>query len=141
MKRQGSVNSESEQLSEYRKEVGKASNPEVIFGVFYRNHYFSKNSAVPPEGNFNYKINVSVHYDDLEKAAEILMENGLFFDETKWGLSYQKTEFTSKEHRNLELIRFINFYNTVKPHKGIDGRTPYEKLLEYFDPKPKNTTT
>lgn len=54
---------------------------------------------------------------------------------------HQKTEFTSREHRNLELIRFINFYNTVKPHKGIDGKTPYEKLLEYFDPKTKNTTT
>lgn len=53
----------------------------------------------------------------------------------------QKTELNSREHRNLELTRFINFYNTVKPHKGIDGKTPYEKLLKYFDPKPQSTTT
>jgi len=67
---------------------------------------------------------------------------------------HDKTAFTSREHRNQELIRFINYYNTVKPHKGIDNQTPYEKLTEYFglNKKPsfglnkklsttKNTTT
>jgi len=42
------------------------------------------------------------------------------------------TEFRGREHRKKELIRFINFYNTVKPHKGIDGLTPHEKLIQYF---------
>jgi len=42
--------------------------------------------------------------------------------------------FNSKAHRANELKRFINFYNWVKPHKGIDGMTPGEKLLQYFYP-------
>jgi len=48
---------------------------------------------------------------------------------------HNKTRFNSRQHRKTELIRFINFYNTVKPHKGIDGRTPLEKLIEYFYPE------
>ena len=29
--------------------------------------------------------------------------------------------------------RFINFYNTVKPHKAILGKTPYKFLENYFN--------
>lgn len=29
----------------------------------------------------------------------------------------------------------INHYNGVKPHKGIGGLTPEEKLIEYFYPE------
>lgn len=47
-------------------------------------------------------------------------------------LWHEKTMFKSREHRNQELTRFINYYNTVRPHKGIDDQTPYEKLKEYF---------
>ena len=47
---------------------------------------------------------------------------------------HNKTEFKSRQHRKTELIRFINYYNTVKPHKGIDGQTPIEKLINYFYP-------
>jgi len=47
---------------------------------------------------------------------------------------HNKTEFKSRQHRKTELIRFINYYNTVKPHKGIDGQTPMEKLINYFYP-------
>ncbi len=54
---------------------------------------------------------------------------------------HQKTTFTSREHRNQELIRFINYYNTVKPHKGIDDLTPYEKLTEYFSLNEKPSTS
>ncbi len=42
--------------------------------------------------------------------------------------------FNSPAHRKNELNRFINYYNCVKPHKGIDGLTPGEKLIEYFFP-------
>ena len=28
--------------------------------------------------------------------------------------------------------RFLNYYNAVKPHKGIDNLTPFEKLEMYF---------
>lgn len=48
---------------------------------------------------------------------------------------HRKTEFKNRQHRKLELIRFVNYYNTVKPHKGIDNLTPMEKLIEYFYPK------
>lgn len=48
---------------------------------------------------------------------------------------HEKTRFTSRDHRARELARFVNFYNTVKPHAGIDGLTPEEKLRQYFYPE------
>lgn len=48
---------------------------------------------------------------------------------------HKKTDFKSRVHRKQELIRFINYYNTVKPHKGIDNMTPMEKLISYFYPE------
>lgn len=51
---------------------------------------------------------------------------------------HNKTEFQSSAHRKNELKRFVNFYNSVKPHKGIDGLTPMEKLIEYFYPETVN---
>ncbi len=40
--------------------------------------------------------------------------------------------FDSRKDRQVSLARFINFYNTVKPHTGINNMTPYEKLTEHF---------
>ncbi|RMH45601.1 MAG: transposase [Gammaproteobacteria bacterium] len=40
--------------------------------------------------------------------------------------------FRDRKSRQISLLRFVNYYNTVKPHKGIDGMTPYEKLLAHF---------
>lgn len=48
---------------------------------------------------------------------------------------HRKTVFKSRAHRKVELIRFVNWYNTVKPHKGIDNRTPMEQLINYFYPQ------
>ena len=45
---------------------------------------------------------------------------------------HDKEMFQDRKSREISLLRFVNFYNTVKPHKGIDDMTPYEKLLEYF---------
>lgn len=45
---------------------------------------------------------------------------------------HDKTIFVSEEQRRTSLRRFLNFYNTVKSHKGIDNLTPYEKLERYF---------
>ncbi len=50
-------------------------------------------------------------------------------------LCHRRTRFNSRAHRKTELVRFVNYYNSVKPHKGIDGLTPTEKLLEYFYPE------
>lgn len=47
---------------------------------------------------------------------------------------HNKTKFKNRNHRKIELIRFINYYNTVKPHKGIGNQTPMEKLTNYFYP-------
>ncbi|MBI4053807.1 MAG: hypothetical protein HY397_00580 [Candidatus Doudnabacteria bacterium] len=33
------------------------------------------------------------------------------------------------------MVRFVNDYNTVKPHKGIGNLTPLEKLTQYFYPQ------
>ena len=46
-----------------------------------------------------------------------------------------KITFDSEEQRRTELRRFLNFYNTVRPHKGIDNLTPYEKPKVYFKQK------
>lgn len=45
---------------------------------------------------------------------------------------HNKTEFKSCVHRKQELIRFVNYYNAVKPRKGINNLTPMEKLINYF---------
>ncbi|MDW7756246.1 MAG: integrase core domain-containing protein, partial [Desulfuromonadales bacterium] len=45
---------------------------------------------------------------------------------------HQQETFKDRKNRHFSLLRFINFYNTVKPHKGIDDLTPYEKLLDHF---------
>lgn len=47
----------------------------------------------------------------------------------------KKTRFASRVHRKQELIRFVNWYNTVKPHKGINNLTPMEQLINYFYPQ------
>ena len=48
---------------------------------------------------------------------------------------HSANRFNSSAHRKNELRRFINHYNWVRPHKGIDGMTPGEMLINYFYPK------
>jgi transposase InsO family protein len=50
---------------------------------------------------------------------------------------HNKTHFKSREERKLDLVRFVNYYNTQKLHKGIGDITPHKKLLEYFEEKDK----
>lgn len=57
--------------------------------------------------------------------------------QTMW---QNKTIFKSRVHRQQELIRFVNYYNIVKPHKGINNRTPLEVLTDYFYPQELWTT-
>lgn len=45
---------------------------------------------------------------------------------------HSQTQFVGRKHRRVALNRFVNYYNTVKPHKGINGFTPYELLEEFF---------
>ena len=46
-----------------------------------------------------------------------------------------KTVFKNRAYRRIELIRFVNWYNTVKPCKGINNQTPVEQLINYFYPQ------
>lgn len=48
---------------------------------------------------------------------------------------HNQEEFRDSDDRKQKLKRFINFYNTVKPHKGILNKTPYEVLDDYFKQK------
>ncbi|KDN09298.1 integrase core domain-containing protein [Gilliamella sp. Imp1-1] len=41
--------------------------------------------------------------------------------------------FSDSKDRKQKLKRFINFYNTIKHHKAISGKTPYEALEDYFN--------
>ena len=45
---------------------------------------------------------------------------------------HERNLFDSRADRQIGLARFVNFYNTVKPHKGINNLTPYELLTDYF---------
>lgn len=47
---------------------------------------------------------------------------------------HDKHEFRDSTHREQELKRFVNFYNTVKPHAGLKGLTLFEVLEAYFYP-------
>jgi transposase InsO family protein len=42
---------------------------------------------------------------------------------------HDRTQFKDDTDRKLQLGRFINFYNTVKPHKALNNSTPYEILF------------
>lgn len=46
---------------------------------------------------------------------------------------HNPTCFKDSADRHIQLARFINFYNTVKPHKGLNNATPYEILNAYFN--------
>ena len=60
--------------------------------------------------------------------------NLICFTSTPMEMWHNKTRFKNRNHRKLELIRFVNYYNTVKLHKGIDSKTPMEQLINYFYP-------
>lgn len=46
---------------------------------------------------------------------------------------HSQTCFKDSADRRIQLFRFINFYNTVKPHKSLSNATPYEILSLYFN--------
>lgn len=48
---------------------------------------------------------------------------------------HDKTIFKNRVHRKTELTRFVNWYNTVKPHASLNNQTPLETLINYFYPQ------
>ncbi len=57
-----------------------------------------------------------------ERAIKTIME--------MW---HEKIIFDTRPERQIALARFVNVYNTVKPHTGINNMTPYELLTQYFE--------
>jgi len=49
---------------------------------------------------------------------------------------HKQMDFTTKAERHKALTRFVNYYNTVRPHSSLDRATPLERLLQYFYPTP-----
>jgi len=47
-------------------------------------------------------------------------------------MRHSKEEYTSRDHRRKSLKRFVNRYNCVKPHKGINDMTPYEIIDDFY---------
>lgn len=56
-----------------------------------------------------------------EKVIRTLME-----------IWHNQEEFICSDDRKKKLKRFINYYNTVNSHKGIESLTPYEVLENYL---------
>ena len=52
----------------------------------------------------------------LAKDRIVVMFKGA--EQQMW---HEKQLFDSPEHRRKELCRFVNFYNTVKPHRSLNG--------------------
>lgn len=50
-------------------------------------------------------------------------------------LWHPKILFASPEHRQKERKRFINFFNGVRPHKGIGDLMLEGKRIRYFYPE------
>lgn len=55
-----------------------------------------------------------------ERAISTLME-----------MRHERKTFIISSDRQVKLRWFINFYNTIKPHKGLNGATSYE-ILEFY---------
>ena len=45
---------------------------------------------------------------------------------------HDKEQFSSRQQRQESLVKFVNFYNTVKGHASLNGRTPLDQLKAYF---------
>ena len=52
---------------------------------------------------------------------------------TLMDMRHSQTCFKDYADRRIQLFRFVNFYNTVKPHKSLNNATPYEILNAYFN--------
>lgn len=85
-------------------------------------HAFAKACKANGIGQKSTKVGHPQANGKAERVIRTLME--------MW---HGETEFKDNADRQLQLGRFINFYNTVKPHKALNNSTPYEILVQYFN--------
>ena len=89
-----------------------------------KEHAFVK---VCHQNNINQKFTRTANPQTNGKAERVIR--------TLMEMWHHQHEFKDSEDRKIELNRFINYYNTVKPHKGLNNKTPYEVLKDYFGQK------
>lgn len=86
------------------------------------NHAFGKASRQHGIGQKFIRINRSQTNGKAERVIRTLMD--------MW---HSQISFKDCADRRILFFRFINFYNTVKPHKSLNNATPYEILNAYFN--------
>ena len=84
------------------------------------------------QNGINQKFTKPAHPQTNGKAERVVR--------TLMEMWHDKIEFVDGEHRKKELCRFINFYNTVKPHSGLNGDIPFEFLKASFSTHCVNNT-
>ena len=57
------------------------------------------------------------------------------FIRTLMDMWHRKNSFSTRKERKISLKRFVNWYNTVKPHKWINNLTPYEMIELFYYPE------
>lgn len=45
---------------------------------------------------------------------------------------HKRKHFDSREQRRRFLYSYVNWYNNVRPHQSLEGKTPFQRLEEYF---------
>ncbi|WP_411728194.1 integrase core domain-containing protein, partial [Methyloglobulus sp.] len=85
-------------------------------------HAFVKACAQQGIGQKSTRVNRPQTNGKAERVIRTLMDMG-----------HRQQVFKDGQHRHIELMRFINSYNTAKPHKGLNNATPYEILTAYFN--------
>ncbi|STY93678.1 ABC transporter substrate-binding protein [Moraxella bovis] len=90
---------------------------------------------------FTLRDDVKFHDGTPMAAKEVVNSLTLALNKPT-ALGHHQHEFVSSEHRKQELTRFLNFYNTVRPHSSLTKKdeitgktltfTPYEWLEFYF---------
>jgi transposase InsO family protein len=80
-----------------------------------------KGKRPQPLGEYAIHLPVRRTNGQVERVIKTLMQ--------MW---HEKYVFETRQGRKISLARFVNYYNTVKPHAGINTMTPYELLTEYF---------
>ena len=79
-------------------------------------------------------LRILVCHGTTRKRKYILrstMQNAARYPYTD-GDVHDKQTFADAQQRCRDLRRFVNFYNTVKPHSSLKGNTPFEVLETYF---------
>nr|WP_245945454.1 integrase core domain-containing protein [Neisseria dentiae] len=96
----------------FRQRCGNRGNAEHPFGIACVQNNISQKFTRVARPQTNGKA---------ERVIRTLME--------MW---HDKHPFKDSALRQKELCRFVNFYNTVKPHKSLKGDPPFEVLQASF---------